>query len=152
MLVLHWYVEQVRFHIVQDQNPTKLIAGSSLTLTVIVWCSCLGWFWGQCQFYCKRKRMCDWVLRGFMTKKWFFVSRTAKESALFPNVEGTQCENRKTNEWVCVYALIFWGWFFFFSFLLFLPFLFSVRDKKTRYTNSSINCIPSYQWCVFYKH
>lgn len=103
MLVLHWYVEQVRFNIVQDQNPTKLIAGSSLTLTVIVWCSCLGWFWGQCQFYCKRKRMCDWVLRGFMTKKWFFVSRTAKESALFPNVEGTQCENRKTNEWVCVY-------------------------------------------------
>lgn len=102
MLVLHWYVEQVRFNIVQDQDPTKLIAGSSLTLTVIVWCSCLGWFWGQCQFYCKRKRMCDWVLRGFMTKKWFFVSRTAKESALFPNVEGTQCENRKTmNE--CVY-------------------------------------------------
>lgn len=100
MLVLHWYVEQVRFNIVQDQNPTKLIAGSSLTLRVIVWCSCLGWFWGQCQFYCKRKRMCDWVLRGFMTKKWFFVSRTAKESALFPNVEGTQCENRKTNECV----------------------------------------------------
>lgn len=151
MLVLHWYIEQVRFNIVQDQNPTKLIAGSSLTLTVIVWCSCLGWFWGQCQFYCKRKRMCDWVLRGFMTKKWFFVSRTAKESALFPNMEGTQCENRKTNECVYMHLSSEVNSFFFPPFSSSLSFFF-VRDKKTRYTNSSINCIPLYQWCVFYKH